>query len=106
MLASSEQMNVMVKRFAGLVLFAFLLGLVASCGTLGNGKVDLPAYDVALALVLPSGEHIELATDGNGVRVAGKYVSPRTGITYEVDPEGTITATDALGNQVRLTPKG
>jgi hypothetical protein len=90
----------MRNRMVLVCVLAFILGFMSGCGTL-----DLP-YDVAVTIALPTGEQLSIVTDETGAHVSGKYVSRKTGIVYEVDPDGVITATDALGNQIRLTPKG
>ena len=97
----------MERKMDVVALAALMLAIVfmvAACGTFGNGKLDLP-YDVSVSVVLPSGEHLAVALTEDGVQISGRYVSPKTGIIYEVDPDGTITATDALGNQIMLSPR-
>jgi len=86
------------------ILAIVATALLSGCSTLGNGQLDLP-YDVDFALVLPNGDKLVVATDAAGVHLSGQYRSPRTGILYVGDPNGTITATDALGNAVSLTPR-
>lgn len=86
------------------VLMVLAMAVLAGCGTLGNGKLDIP-YDVSFSIVLPSGERLAVATTEDGIQISGRYVSPKTGIVYEVDENGTITATDAFGNEIKLTPR-
>lgn len=96
-------MKPVMQLISPLIIIAICIAIIG-CGTFGNGKIDLP-YDVAISLELPDGTVLVAEVDEQGTHIEGSYMSPATGIIYDVDENGTITATDHLGNQIKLTPR-
>lgn len=75
----------------------------------GDGRFDpvtyLASVDIDVAWSGDDGSPYQIAVDENGVRLAGKFTSPKTGLTYALTETGGFTITDPNGIQVRIKSK-
>ena len=87
-----------------------LAGLISGCALFNKPVSGLP-FDISVVLSLPNGDQLIARTDDKGVHIQGQYVSPKTGIIYKADENGTVSATwtdpvSGMVQSVMLTPKG
>lgn len=94
----------MKKKIYEAILVSACAGILSTmapgCRNLGNGKVDIPEFE--LGLTDASGQEYAIANDADGLHIQGKYYSPRTGLTYVVTEDGGFEVRDPLGNTLRL----
>lgn len=94
-------------RHGGLVVAALLALLVGGCSTLGNGKIDPPAFDVDVAWVSEDGRVFRVVNDANGVDLQGTFIEPKTGLVFTLgEGIGSLTIRDpSTGLQTTIVPK-
>ena len=107
--ALRAQGDTMKKRITLVILLACGLAaasLLSSCGTFGNGQIDLP-LNVAIALVTEDGRTFAIHQTEQGLDIQGEFIEPHTGLIFVLgEGIGAITARDPkTGLQVTLTPK-
>ena len=76
-----------------------MITIIAGCGTLGNGKLDIP--EVEVGWVSPTGTEYHFGYDKEtGIAIEGAYTDPNTGIKFVIK-DSVLTATHPTGVVVR-----